>query len=158
MASVYSRTASVLLFPTVPLYLTFAVAAGESALRPCTGVLLAAPFVTLGTLLASRRGLSLAADAASLPGMLSGAIWNIGNICSVVAVHDPGVGLAIAYPIMQCGLFVAGIWGILLHQELKVSRRKTLLPHAEVEVLLACLPVAAVCHTGFSVAVRASQQ
>ena len=28
------------------------------------------------------------------------------------------VGLAIAYPIMQCGLFVAGGWGILFFGEL----------------------------------------
>eukprot|EP00884_Botryococcus_braunii_P004675 jgi/Botrbrau1/14208/Bobra.0291s0013.1 len=83
------------------------------------GVLLAAPFVTAGTLLASGTSFGLAADVAAGPGMLSGAIWNLGNICSVVAVQDPGVGLAIAYPIMQCGLFVAGLWGIFLHHELK---------------------------------------
>jgi glucose uptake protein GlcU len=88
---------------------------------PCpAGVLLSAPFVTAGTLLASRTELSLYADVASVPGMISGAIWNVGNICSVIAVRDPGVGLAIAYPIMQCGLFVAGLWGIILFAELKV--------------------------------------
>jgi glucose uptake protein GlcU len=76
--------------------------------------------VTAITLLVSGSGFGLAADVAAGPGIFSGAIWNLGNICSVVAVQDPGVGLAIAYPIMQCGLFVAGLWGIFLHKELQV--------------------------------------
>ena len=41
-----------------------------------------------------------------------------GNICSIVATQDPRVGLAIAYPLMQCGLLVAGLWGIFAFKEL----------------------------------------
>lgn len=49
--------------------------------------------------------------------MASGIIWNVGNMLSIMAVQV--VGLPIAYPIMQCGLFVAGLWGVLLFGELK---------------------------------------
>eukprot|EP00899_Mesostigma_viride_P028093 jgi/Mesvir1/8469/Mv15837-RA.1 len=52
----------------------------------------------------------------ALPGITSGVVWNIGNLFSIVAVHE--LGLAIAYPIMQCGLFVSGAWGIFLFQEI----------------------------------------
>ena len=57
-----------------------------------------------------------AADA-GLPGLMSGVVWNSGNALSMLAVSDPGVGLAVAYPIMQSGLFVAGCWGVLLFGE-----------------------------------------
>lgn len=57
--------------------------------------------------------------AAALPGFVSGVIWNVGNGCSMVAVQM--VGLAVAYPIMQAGLFVAAVWGILLFNELPGS-------------------------------------
>jgi len=40
-------------------------------------------------------------------------------MCSIIATTDPQVGLSIAYPVMQCGLFVAGLWGILLYGELR---------------------------------------
>lgn len=54
--------------------------------------------------------------AAAIPGIVSGVIWNAGNACSMVAVKM--VGLAVAYPIMQAGLFVAAIWGMILFNEL----------------------------------------
>ena len=57
--------------------------------------------------------------AAALPGLVSGVIWNVGNGCSMIAVEM--VGLAVAYPIMQAGLFVAAIWGMLLFNELPGS-------------------------------------
>lgn len=41
-----------------------------------------------------------------------------GNAASILAVSDPTVGLAVAYPIMQCGLAVAGLWGVLLFREI----------------------------------------
>eukprot|EP00892_Ulva_mutabilis_P006618 jgi/Ulvmu1/4328/UM002_0051.1 len=55
-----------------------------------------------------------------VPGTFSGMIWNFGNACSIVATQH--VGLAVAYPIMQCGLFVAAIWGIALFDEMKGIR------------------------------------
>lgn len=43
----------------------------------------------------------------------------VGNICSILATKDPSVGLSIAYPVMQCGLAVAGLWGICLFGEMR---------------------------------------
>jgi glucose uptake protein GlcU len=65
--------------------------------------------------------------AAAIPGIASGIVWNVGNICSMIAVET--VGLAVAYPIMQAGLFVAALWGILLFNELpgKPARLRFLL-------------------------------
>ena len=34
------------------------------------------------------------------------------------------MGLAVAYPIMQCGLFMAGAWGILVFGELPGTGRR----------------------------------
>jgi glucose uptake protein GlcU len=39
-------------------------------------------------------------------GLFSGLLWNISNICAVIAI--PMLGYAVAYPILQCALFVAG--------------------------------------------------
>jgi len=50
-----------------------------------------------------------------LLGALSGIIWNAGNICSIFAIT--GIGYATAYPIFQCGLFFAGLWGIFVFKE-----------------------------------------
>jgi glucose uptake protein GlcU len=65
--------------------------------------------------------------AAAIPGIISGIVWNVGNACSMIAVQM--VGLAVAYPIMQAGLFVAALWGILLFNELpgRIARLQFLL-------------------------------
>lgn len=67
------------------------------------------------------------ARAAGLPGLLAGVIWNTGNVCSILAVQDPEVGLAVAYPIMQSGLFVAGMWGVLCFGEMRGAKAMPLL-------------------------------
>ena len=85
----------------------------------CAGVLLAAPIVTAAIVFLAGLEAQLYMSAAAGPGILSGAIWNAGNICSIVATNDPQVGLSIAYPIMQCGLLVAGLWGIFTFRELQ---------------------------------------
>ena len=84
------------------------------------GVLIAAPIVT-AILVMVQQGPwpSLHSKQAALPGIASGTCWNLGNMCSIIATTDPQVGLSIAYPVMQCGLFVAGLWGILLYSELR---------------------------------------
>ena len=84
------------------------------------GVLIAAPIVT-AILVVVHQGPwpSLHPKQAALPGIASGTCWNLGNMCSILATTDPQVGLSIAYPVMQCGLFVAGLWGILLYGELR---------------------------------------
>lgn len=63
-----------------------------------------------------RPPLLLQPSAAAAPGIASGIIWSAANISSILAVQS--LGLAVAYPIMQAGLFVAGLWGVLLYAEL----------------------------------------
>lgn len=60
--------------------------------------------------------------AAALPGALAGVVWNGGNVSSILATGR--VGLSVAYPIMQCGLFVAGAWGIVAFGELPGTARR----------------------------------
>jgi glucose uptake protein GlcU len=50
-------------------------------------------------------------------GILSGLLWNISNILAIVAI--PSLGYGVAYPILQCALFVAGIWGITVFKEIQ---------------------------------------
>ena len=50
-------------------------------------------------------------------GILSGTLYNISNSLAIVAI--PSLGYAVAYPILQCALFVAGIWGIFAFKEIK---------------------------------------
>lgn len=84
------------------------------------GVLITAPIVTAALVMLEQGPWPpLQPQQAALPGIASGACWNLGNTCSIIATTDPQVGLSIAYPVMQCGLFVAGLWGILLYSELK---------------------------------------
>lgn len=54
--------------------------------------------------------------AAALPGLLAGATWAVGSAAAMLA--DVTLGLAIAYPSMQAGLCIAGLWGMLLYREL----------------------------------------
>lgn len=44
----------------------------------------------------------------------TGVLWNVGNVLSIIAI--PILGYCVAYPIMQCAVFIAGIWGIGLFQ------------------------------------------
>jgi len=52
-----------------------------------------------------------------LPGLISGSVWNIGNICSVYANAD--ISFAVAQPLMQCALLISGILGIFVFKEIK---------------------------------------
>jgi glucose uptake protein GlcU len=52
------------------------------------------------------------------PGVAAGVLWNLGNIGVTYACLPP-LGLAIGYPLTQCCLLVAGIWGIFYFQEIK---------------------------------------
>eukprot|EP01023_Acetabularia_acetabulum_P034007 TRINITY_DN3193_c1_g1_i4.p1 TRINITY_DN3193_c1_g1~~TRINITY_DN3193_c1_g1_i4.p1 ORF type:complete len:241 (-),score=30.77 TRINITY_DN3193_c1_g1_i4:463-1185(-) len=81
------------------------------------GVLISAPVVASTACLVLRKRLPMKWKYAIWPGLLSGAIWNVGNVTSLVAILY--VGISLAYPIMQAGLFVGGIWGIFLFGELK---------------------------------------
>lgn len=86
------------------------------------GIFAAAPLATLlcaALAPGGSAGLLGSLRPAMWPGLLAGAVWQAGNVCSVLATQDPRVGLAVAYPIMQCGLFVAGAWGIALFGEVR---------------------------------------
>lgn len=60
--------------------------------------------------------------AAALPGIAAGIVWSVGAASCMVAAAS--IGLAIAYPIMQAGMFIAALWGMLLYHELH-----SLVPH-----------------------------
>ncbi|KAL4426522.1 hypothetical protein ABPG77_008380 [Micractinium sp. CCAP 211/92] len=86
------------------------------------GALLVAPLLTA---FLTRTSGSATSSRAAVPGMAAGAAWMTGNVLSILAVTNPGVGLAVAMPIMQareCGLFVAGLWGIFLFHEVRGRR------------------------------------
>lgn len=75
--------------------------------------------VTASLLALSGEGMpnSVQMTISAVFGTLSGLVWGFGNAASIIAVSS-GAGLSVAYPIMQAGLFVAGLWGIFLFQEL----------------------------------------
>eukprot|EP00931_Biecheleriopsis_adriatica_P075338 TRINITY_DN49228_c0_g1_i1.p1 TRINITY_DN49228_c0_g1~~TRINITY_DN49228_c0_g1_i1.p1 ORF type:complete len:427 (+),score=83.37 TRINITY_DN49228_c0_g1_i1:46-1281(+) len=57
-----------------------------------------------------------------LAGLLSGILWNAGNVCSIIAQSPPfSLPYGIAYPILQCALFFGGLWGIYAFKEIQGS-------------------------------------
>jgi len=56
-----------------------------------------------------------------LPGLISGTVWNLGNICSVYA--NAAISFAVAQPLMQCALLISGILGIFVFKEIKGVKR-----------------------------------
>jgi len=50
-------------------------------------------------------------------GMTSGFIWNLGNCFSAFAVLYLGIGCG--YPLAHMGLFISGVWSILVFQEIR---------------------------------------
>jgi glucose uptake protein GlcU len=48
--------------------------------------------------------------------LLVGFLWNICNVFALMAI--PIVGYAIAYPIVQCAILVAGVWGVVVFKEI----------------------------------------
>eukprot|EP00467_Chlorarachnion_reptans_P019996 CAMPEP_0114489468 /NCGR_PEP_ID=MMETSP0109-20121206/1907_1 /TAXON_ID=29199 /ORGANISM="Chlorarachnion reptans, Strain CCCM449" /LENGTH=343 /DNA_ID=CAMNT_0001665985 /DNA_START=96 /DNA_END=1127 /DNA_ORIENTATION=+ len=57
----------------------------------------------------------------ALPGIISGALWNAGNIGNIFACLPP-LGLSVGYPLTQCCLLVAGIWGITVFNEIRGAK------------------------------------
>lgn len=51
-------------------------------------------------------------------GLASGLTWNAGNVCSIYAMNYAGLNYGIAYPILQCALFVSGLLGIFAFREI----------------------------------------
>jgi len=50
-------------------------------------------------------------------GLLSGVVWNAGNVCSLIAMEVEGVPYGVAYPLFQASLVVAGGIGIFCFKE-----------------------------------------
>lgn len=50
-------------------------------------------------------------------GLFSGLVYNVGNVLQILAI--PMIGYSIAGPLLQCALFVAGIWGIFVFREIR---------------------------------------
>lgn len=54
-----------------------------------------------------------------LSGILSGVLWNIGNVCNTIAQNDPyDLPYGISYPILQCALVFGGLWGIYIFKDI----------------------------------------
>merc|ERR1711998_657674 len=53
-----------------------------------------------------------------VPCLVSGVLWNGGNICSILAQLEP-LGLAVGYPLTQCCILVGGLWGIFYCREIQ---------------------------------------
>jgi Transmembrane family, TMEM144 of transporters len=51
------------------------------------------------------------------PGGLSGLLWSIGNLFSILAVDYLGEG--VGYCVCQASMLVSGLWGIFYFQEVK---------------------------------------
>jgi glucose uptake protein GlcU len=60
---------------------------------------------------------SLFARESMVMGILAGCLWNCGNICAVLAI--PVLGYGLAFPIVQCSILVAGVWGLGWFEEFK---------------------------------------
>eukprot|EP00471_Norrisiella_sphaerica_P014249 CAMPEP_0184495232 /NCGR_PEP_ID=MMETSP0113_2-20130426/30731_1 /TAXON_ID=91329 /ORGANISM="Norrisiella sphaerica, Strain BC52" /LENGTH=352 /DNA_ID=CAMNT_0026881329 /DNA_START=1 /DNA_END=1059 /DNA_ORIENTATION=- len=50
-------------------------------------------------------------------GILSGVLWNLSNVCAIIAI--PALSYSVAYPMLQCALFVAGLWGVFVFHEIQ---------------------------------------
>jgi len=60
-------------------------------------------------------------NTCALPGIVSGALWNAGNIGNIFACLPP-LGLSVGYPLTQCCLLVAGMWGITVFNEIRGAK------------------------------------
>jgi len=50
-------------------------------------------------------------------GIISGCVWNTGNICQIIDLSYLHMPYGLSYPILQCALVVAGLWGIMVFKE-----------------------------------------
>jgi hypothetical protein len=56
-------------------------------------------------------------EATLRTGLFSGLLWNVSNVLAIYSI--PRIGLSVAYPMLQCALFVAGLWGIFVFKEIR---------------------------------------
>ena len=69
---------------------------------------------------AHRRGEAPALELRSTlwAGLLSGLVWNAGNLCQIIAMGVYALPYGIAYPILQAALMVSGLLGIFVFREI----------------------------------------
>ena len=93
--------------------------AGSIAFIPSfgIGVLIFIPFVTAFPFVLRREMPNFLYKETSGLGALAGLLWNASNIAAIFAIGS--IGYSVAYPMLQCGLFVAGLWGIFLFGEIQ---------------------------------------
>lgn len=86
------------------------------------GALVAGIVVTLAywNIIKGKEGLPSATADNTLAGLASGAMWNAGNVASIVAQSPPlSLPYGIAYPILQCALVFGGLLGIYVFNEIQ---------------------------------------
>jgi len=80
------------------------------------GAMITSPLICLFWIAYTREIPALHIKETLWVGILSGTLWNLGNVCSIIAI--PALSYSVAYPILQCALFVAGLWGIFVFREI----------------------------------------
>ena len=83
-----------------------------------TGSLIAGTFFAL-VLRICAGPQTLAPEATLWAGLVSGSIWQFGNVCQVIAQSYYHLPYAISYPIFQASLVFGGFLGIVLFKEIK---------------------------------------
>ena len=51
-------------------------------------------------------------------GLCSGLTWNLGNLCSILAINTFAIPFGVAYPLLQASLVVGGLLGIFVFKEI----------------------------------------
>jgi len=57
----------------------------------------------------------------AIPGAVSGTLWSLGNILSMVSVQNLGQG--VGFSVIQAAMLVGGLWGIFCFREIEGSSR-----------------------------------
>ncbi|GAB5363354.1 hypothetical protein AAMO2058_000875600 [Amorphochlora amoebiformis] len=81
------------------------------------GAMISSPLITIAWFAYTGQRPTLHLKETLWAGILSGTLWNISNVCSIIAI--PAISFSVAQPILQCALFVAGLWGIFVFNEIR---------------------------------------
>ena len=100
-----------------------------------TGVLVFIPFL-FGIICFSNQKIEWNFKTCFIPGMLSGIIWNAGNLASLYAIKS--LGYSVAYPIMQSSLIIASLWGIFIWGEILHKKTIIFLLFCSIIVVIGC--------------------
>ena len=93
----------------------------------------------------SMRGYFAGGVREHLSGIVGGAIWGLGAICSFVAAHAAIVGPATSYAMGQGATMISAAWGVFVWREFAGAPRQAtrLLPLMFILFLLGLTAVAA---------------